>query len=237
MTTYRTWLDLRKDPMYLLVKGRSKIKDKNVLCTVMNDLRLQKHQQDLLKGNICTTILPEPAIESENIMKWLDTKELGRYSCLSKETYNIASQQLKIQKHDLFIIGVYRWFLEEHIKKSGFYINYKQFSLHFANDDITSEFMSICLTPREYIISIYYVERDPSPHRFISPKMKMIYTNSFKKTNENRVFIFKQLSDLFIKYNGNMRQKQIFNNYIAKGKDEFRRDPRFCERLSRTFRT
>jgi hypothetical protein len=197
--------------MYPFVQGRSKIRDKNVLSTVMNDLRIQKHQQDLLKGNIRTTILPESAIESENIMEWLDTKELGRYSRLSKETYHIAYQQLKIHKHDRFIIGLYRGFLEYYLKKNnyGFINNYGYIKFYFENDTIL-EYISIQMMRNMFTTGNYYSKKKEN-------NRSNIVIRNYKKTNENLQIILKQMSDLFMKYNGNMTQEHKFHNYIAKG--------------------
>jgi hypothetical protein len=202
-----TWSSLRKDPIYKLINGRSKIKDKLLLSNLIQEERIKKHEQDLLDYNMKTTILSEPLIESQNIMKWLDTKELGQYSRVSKDTYQIAFQQLKNHKHDRFIIGIYRWFFKD-------ISSYDNRIAFFFENDITLDYISIQINRHEYTIGTFHLKKK------ISNDGNNNIVIRLDKTNENRRFILKKISHLFIIYNGNMTRdyKYHYNNFIVNGR-------------------
>lgn len=217
-TTKRTWTELRKDPMYPRIKGRSLIRDKNRLAHLIDNEYKKDIQQRRRHNTQRTTILPQKNVQKQQIVPWLSTRQLGRYGTLSKETRQLTTALLYEHKVMRFILSVYNR-MRPHFSTARDRVH-----LCFENDDSLT-LIALTHTSEKFYVQYAYIDKKNTQ------RSRSSVMTTFQNTPENLDVILSKIKDAYIKYGGKLTRH---SSYIPLFKGTISKNDR--QMLDRVFR-
>jgi len=188
---------LRQDPLYRRIKGRSKMSAQDI----------HRHLLELHKANINmrTSIFSDAPMEANLLLPFLDTKQKGRYSRLSKQSHHLTAPKLRTEKLDRILLSIYDWF---HEARSP------EFTLHYIFTDPSSlvHYYLDKSKSNVYSVEFRYVSRKDLREETLSKKFAL------SKTDDNLYMILKTFALMYTRYEGQCLNHASNTHLLKKGR-------------------